>query len=329
MLNSSPSKYASVEQSGTKSIPFLLPGELTPAIIRDWAEACELFCTNQKDLKPEDYVKKVAWGMRDLDMRDWYRTEKAKINAYTLPEYIEAMKARYLRPDWDEEARDALALSTQGLLPFAKWQTSFRADNILLRDTPFYFEEADVRKHLNTHMHSDLKALCKREKANKIVKFDEWLEKVRVLDEHRLEDERRLLRLLGKSKSVTTRPTSTSTQTASSGPSSTRTTDKKKVLPKLTDDERNLLDKYNGCRKCRRFNVSHMSSNCPNDFPNAETYKMLTEADALRSRGATSSKLSRTITTAAVIEESPAEVVAAVVMPSAVLDESDEDTDDD
>ncbi|KZT19352.1 hypothetical protein NEOLEDRAFT_1152037 [Neolentinus lepideus HHB14362 ss-1] len=183
MLNSSSTKYASVEQSSTKSIPFLLPGELTSTIICDWAEACELFCENQKDLKPENYVKKVAWGMQNLDMRDWYQTEKAKINAYTLPEYIEAMKSHYLRPDWDEEAHDALALSTQGLLPFAKWQTNFCVDNILLCDTPFYFKEADICKHLNIHMHSDLKVLCKHEKVNKILKFNKWLEKVHILDE--------------------------------------------------------------------------------------------------------------------------------------------------
>ena len=54
-----------------------------------------------------------------------------------------------------------------------------------------------------------------------------------------------------------------------------------KRLPKLTDEERGLLKQYKGCFKCRRFNVTHKATSCPFDFPSAESYKPLTEADAL------------------------------------------------
>jgi hypothetical protein len=57
---------------------------------------------------------------------------------------------------------------------------------------------------------------------------------------------------------------------------------RKKFLPKLTDQERGLLNRYKGCFKCRRFNVTHKAASCPSDFPSAESYQSLTEADALK-----------------------------------------------
>jgi hypothetical protein len=50
------------------------------------------------------------------------------------------------------------------------------------------------------------------------------------------------------------------------------------ALPKLLDTERQLLFDNEGCLKCRRVFVSHRSADCPNDFPNAANYKVLTQA---------------------------------------------------
>jgi hypothetical protein len=46
---------------------------------------------------------------------------------------------------------------------------------------------------------------------------------------------------------------------------------------KLLPIEYDLLEKHNGCRKCRRFYVNHQVANCPNDFPDPDTYVTLTE----------------------------------------------------
>jgi hypothetical protein len=52
--------------------------------------------------------------------------------------------------------------------------------------------------------------------------------------------------------------------------------------PKLLPSEYHLLEKHNGCKKCRKFYVAHRTPDCPNDFPNPETYTTLTEAMALQ-----------------------------------------------
>jgi hypothetical protein len=52
---------------------------------------------------------------------------------------------------------------------------------------------------------------------------------------------------------------------------------KRTRCPKLLPEEYDLLDRHNGCKKCRRFYVGHQATNCPNDFPNPDTYQTLTE----------------------------------------------------
>jgi hypothetical protein len=53
-------------------------------------------------------------------------------------------------------------------------------------------------------------------------------------------------------------------------------------VPKLLPSEYELLEKHNGCRKCRKFYVNHRYIDCPNDFPNPDTYVTLTEDMALQ-----------------------------------------------
>ena len=52
--------------------------------------------------------------------------------------------------------------------------------------------------------------------------------------------------------------------------------------PKLLPSEFELLEKHNGCRKCRRFYINHRAYDCPNEFPNPDTYTTLTEEMALK-----------------------------------------------
>ena len=48
--------------------------------------------------------------------------------------------------------------------------------------------------------------------------------------------------------------------------------------PKLTDDEKDIIWKSDGCFKCRKLYVKpgHNASMCPNDFPPPDSYKLLT-----------------------------------------------------
>src|ERR1700679_2595151 len=50
----------------------------------------------------------------------------------------------------------------------------------------------------------------------------------------------------------------------------------------LLPAEYDLLERHNGCRKCRHFYVNHQVNDCPNNFPNPDTYRTLMEEMALQ-----------------------------------------------
>ena len=52
---------------------------------------------------------------------------------------------------------------------------------------------------------------------------------------------------------------------------------KRTRCPKLLPVEYDLLEKHSGCRKCRKFYVNHKAPDCPNGWPNPDTYVTLTE----------------------------------------------------
>jgi hypothetical protein len=89
-------------------------------------------------------------------------------------------------------------------------------------------------------------------------------------------------------------------------------------LAPLTSNERTLLRDNEGCFKCRVPFADHLSPQCPTGFPDARSYKPLTENDiALAKRQRSRFKPSKVATVIPTNEE-PA-VPAAVVMPMAVL----------
>ncbi|KAJ7315370.1 hypothetical protein DFH08DRAFT_972064 [Mycena albidolilacea] len=53
-----------------------------------------------------------------------------------------------------------------------------------------------------------------------------------------------------------------------------------KGCQKLMEGEHALLNKHDGCNKCRKFYAGHRSNNCPNDFPDLAMYRTLTVEDA-------------------------------------------------
>ena len=67
-------------------------------------------------------------------------------------------------------------------------------------------------------------------------------------------------------------------------PNSSAPTAKRTRCPKLLPSECELLAKHNGCRKCRRLYVNHRVADCPNDFPNPNTYMTLTEDMVIQAR---------------------------------------------
>lgn len=97
------------------------------------------------------------------------------------------------------------------------------------------------------------------------------------------------------------------------------------ALPKLTPTEQVILFDHQGCFKCRQLYVDHKGANCPNDFPLAGMYKMLTTDYVEAVRDSKNKPHSRVMGPVVHVGYSVDEAMAG--LPLAVLGVGEEDSD--
>ncbi|KAJ6599717.1 hypothetical protein DFH09DRAFT_1355827 [Mycena vulgaris] len=169
----------------------------------------------------------------------------------------------------------------------------------LLADSKDLVEDKTLRHVLEAGMVPDLAHLYAKSQAKKIEELDDWLAAVADLDEDRVYENEKFARVLeaikassvkrkcsedgehaGSSKKLQTdavhksNPASNKLSSAASASSSFS-----KSCPALLPAERDLLAANDGCNRCRRFFVGHRTVNCDGEFPTAENYHTLTQAD--------------------------------------------------
>lgn len=302
-------KTARVEQLACTKPPTLTAGELTPEVVRAWDMACQNYFTH-KEVAEDVQVKKVAWGMLDPRLQDWYMTNRAALDAMSFADYMKDFRTNWLDSDWAAQVRKKLLSSAQGTRPFTEWAAELQSTNALLTGETCYFSKTLMRNQLEANMNDDLSADCRHEGVHDEADLKKWMEKVKRLDDKRLRTAARQKEAIDAAfLSRNKQPFGARTNNPKAGQSSDATSKTYTRLPALTENERQLLNKHEGCFKCRRFYVTCRSKDCKNGFPDGATYKTLTEAMATNSKN----KSSKMSTVASV------EAVAAVVMPSAVL----------
>ncbi|KAJ8482180.1 hypothetical protein ONZ51_g5512 [Trametes cubensis] len=84
-------------------------------------------------------------------------------------------------------------------------------------------------------------------------------------------------------------------------------------VPRLTDEEKKLLNANQGCYKCRKFFQTHTSGTCPNGYPDATTYTTLTLKDVATTKG---SKENLAGKVASVTNDIVGPTVVAAIAPS-------------
>ena len=329
----SPSSHVGrCEQTTANKPPLLTAGDITPEALRAWEMGCLQFF-RQKGLAEEEQVGKVAWNLQDLRVQDWYSHDCERLNAMTFTDFMKEVRSYWLPSDWADSICQKMLSSTQGDKAFHVWAAEVQSQNVLLWGSPSYLPDDNLRFHLESHMHKDLLAEYRAGKVDAEQDLRQWIVAVRKLDEKRLDDLTQQKAVVAEAiRASRSFPASRST---SAGTTKASLDDKARShVPRLTTEERKLLQDNAGCFKCRQFFQSHTLSTCTNDFPDAKGYKTLTAADVEATR---IKKRAKPI--AAVIEDEPIvkrarasveEIVEpiAVVMPSAALGNGSESGDE-
>ncbi|KAG1854083.1 hypothetical protein C8R48DRAFT_610217 [Suillus tomentosus] len=93
-----------MDQPAPTKPPFLTPGDFTPEILRTWEMGCQQFFIH-KEVPVAEQVGKVAWGMQEPPVQEWYLNDQDRLNRLTLEAYMKEVRAYWLPSDWADVTR--------------------------------------------------------------------------------------------------------------------------------------------------------------------------------------------------------------------------------
>ncbi|KAF9568677.1 hypothetical protein CPC08DRAFT_605382, partial [Agrocybe pediades] len=319
---------ATVEHLALNKPPILTEGDVNPRILYKLSNAHREYFS-VKAIEAASRVRMILGGFLDEHIKEWINNDRDRIEALSYEDFMKELRKLFLPSDWEVVTRNELC--NRKMLTadkFYDWAMEIKSMNFLLKDTNSHMSDDQLRRHLETSMDRDLFRYCNREKIHLETKLKEWIENVRLADEHLKEDKKRAREMFddfsnnGRAK----RPALASSSRYANTSRSSSATSSNDRCPSLTNEERELLVKYHGCFKCRRYNVQHRSSNCPNGYPSGKNYQVLTDSrDAQGNPPRRGDNQQTAKAVAAVTEEeeerSDAEDFVASVMQTAVLGE--------
>jgi hypothetical protein len=108
-----PRNVAYVEQESAAKPPTLHPGDITPAVMREFEDTCLGYFEN-KEIPSDKQVRKVLAGLKDSRIRDWISTNRQRIQSLDFDAFMSEFRIAYLDNDWEEATRRELGSMVQG-----------------------------------------------------------------------------------------------------------------------------------------------------------------------------------------------------------------------
>ncbi|KAF8169369.1 hypothetical protein BJ912DRAFT_839887, partial [Pholiota molesta] len=242
--------------------------------------------------------------MLEPRLQNWYVTQMDRIDKLSLDEYIAELSAFALDKNWAHHTKQQIHSAKQPENSrFVDWRIEIENLNAILNTSAkkFALSEGALRNVLEANTRSSLAVSLANKPIDASLSYQEWSDEVHSRDQELRDEEKRVVaKLIDHRKEhrerktllqrMDTRQAPYSGAAASSGSrtDSQSTAQRAQSLPKLTDEEKRLLDEHEGCRRCRIFYAGHRGDNCPlketNSWPDASKYKPLTSAMALAAK---------------------------------------------
>ncbi|GBE87513.1 hypothetical protein SCP_1101900 [Sparassis crispa] len=77
----------SVEQDAPTKVPILLKGDITPAVMREYEDACKGYFEH-KSVDAATQVHKIIAGLKDPCIKDWITGDCNRIQALSFDEFM-------------------------------------------------------------------------------------------------------------------------------------------------------------------------------------------------------------------------------------------------
>ncbi len=294
----------------TKAAPTFGEGKITPANMNSWEHHCNLFFRD-REIDNDKRVQKASFGFTNELLQDWYLANQELYDKNTWKEFVAAMRTRFLPRGWANAIRSEIIAKRMDVNDkFEDFILHVEKLNARLRNTDQRLQEDSLRSIVTANLVEELTLACLEGDAAAIDSYHDWKAALIVLDcrRHRIMNMVRNTinaRSSGNKSSTSANSSSNTRNTGNSGNSG-----KGPNIPKLTDNDRKLLNDHEGCYKCRRFYTGHVASECKT-WPDPATYKPLTQklaldAKALKDTGRTRGNV------ATVVDDLDDDAVAAV-----------------
>ena len=183
------------------------------------------------------------------------------------------LRANYLDPDWEPTVHcRILAATLKQNQSFWDWFSHMQSLHSLLANTPSHFSDTSLREKLEAGLNPELTHCCNANQVDKILVLRPWALEVKRHDENRRTDlkcARKVTEEVFNRREDTNKrchgtngPANAATYTTNAAAATTAAiAGTIQCLAALTDAEHDQLDNNNGCRKCHRLNVYHISKN--------------------------------------------------------------------
>jgi hypothetical protein len=132
-------KHVYVEQDSVAKPPTLHAGDISPAVMRDFEEACVGYFET-KEIEEEKQVRKILPGLHDSRIRDWITSDCERICTLDFKDFMSKFCDAYLDEDWEENTRRELGGMTQGCDSFWDYAIRVQAKNSLLTGTSSHLD---------------------------------------------------------------------------------------------------------------------------------------------------------------------------------------------
>jgi len=277
---------AEVKVSKLKECPMLTTGRITPLIIQQWGSACTRF-QKMSGTADDKVVSFVADAMMEPRLVSWYTSDRVRIDALTLKEYLKELSDLTLEKNWAHLIRQQILSAKQpDKTCFIDWKIELENLNALLvTSSPTHaLSASQLQDQLEANTRAKLNLSLENEPINS-QPFSTWARDVNTRDDTLRVLERDIDERMAARKPLAQRLTDPAT-TSSAFPSSQSLPHR--FLPKLEDSEKKLLMEHEGCNRCQCFYAGHRTEACPmkasNTWPDPSRYTTLTLAMALAAK---------------------------------------------
>jgi hypothetical protein len=142
---------AYVEQESSSKQPILHPGDITPAVMREFEDSCMGYFEN-KEIADDKQVRKILSGLRNTHIKDWISTNRNRILSLSFDDFMTEFRAAYLKDDWEEGVWRELRSMSQGTDSFWDYAIWVQAKNSLLTSTKSHLDEEMLRHCIEAGM---------------------------------------------------------------------------------------------------------------------------------------------------------------------------------